>query len=164
MQRNFQQRTPPVWLLEQITDRPKLAAGAFVSQSIQNAIPSALGDKRFRTEDEVLKDTLDFPEDDYPFTMLSVMQAETSVLAVLLTPLIYLGLFWLSWTVIARWRGRSEMLVLVAIGIAIFEAGEVQTGLSTLWVYLRTLSIYLAGGFVLWHLLPQKQRYLSGNS
>jgi hypothetical protein len=164
MQRNLQQRTPPVWLLEQITERPNLAAGAFVSQSIQNAIPSALGDKRFRTEDEVLKDTLDFPEDDYPFTMLSVMQAETSVLAVLLTPLIYLGLFWLSWTVIARWRGRSEMLVLVAIGVAIFEAGEVQTGLSTLWVYLRTLSIYLAGGFVLWHLLPQKQRYLSGNS
>ena len=152
VEKNLQTRTAPIWLLEQLAEQPNLAGGAFISQSFQNVIPSAFGKTQTLHENDILSDKLDFPSDDQPWTMLNEMQAETSAFAALLTPLLYVGLFWLYWSVIARWRGRSDMLMLVAIGIVVFEAGEVQTTLTATLVYLRTLSIYLAFGSVLWHL------------
>ncbi len=152
VRKDVQVRQAPIFLLVELTERPHLAGGAFVLQAFYNAIPSALGKTVTRHENDVLADTMEFPFDDYPWTVLSELQAETSALAAILTPLLYAGLFWLYWAVITRWRGRSEMLVLVAIGIVVFEAGQVHMMLTPTLVYLRTLGIYLVAGFVLWHL------------
>jgi hypothetical protein len=150
--KDVQTRQAPIFLLVELTERSHLAGGAFVSQAFYNAIPSALGKTVSRHENDVLADAMEFPFNDYPWTLLSEMQAETSALAAILTPLLYVGLFWLYWAVIARWRGRSEMLVLVAIGIVVFEAGQVHMMLTSTLVYLRALGIYLAASFVWWHL------------
>jgi hypothetical protein len=152
VEKNVEGRAAPIFLLAKLTERPHLAGGAYVLQAFYNVIPSALGKTETRHENEVLADAMEFPFDDYPWTLLSEIQAETSALAALLTPLLFLGLFWLHWSVIARWRGRSEMLVLVAIGIVVFEAGQVQMMLTTILVYLRALGIYIAARFVWWNL------------
>jgi hypothetical protein len=145
-------RVPPIWFLLQILQLPDLGHGEYVTHAIQNVVPSIAGDKQFENENDVLANTTDFPAEDYPWTLLTELQAETSVWAVLLTPPIYIFLFWFSWVVIARWRGRSNMIVLVAIGVAIFLGGEVQNHLSKMFADLRMLAIYIALGFVLLHL------------
>ena len=42
------------------------------------------------------------------------------------------------------------MLLLAAIGIAVFDAGEVQTTLFATWSHLRALGIYFALAFAGW--------------
>jgi hypothetical protein len=156
LQRNLEDREPPISLLERIVDSPKLGGGAFIEQAIANALPSRIRGGEFKHEDDVLRDALDFPEGDYPWTILTELQAEISVLAALVAPLIYFGMFWICWSVVGRWRGRSPMIVLVAIGIAVMEAGAAQTLLTWTFVHLRTLGIYLAMGFVWWHLFQAR--------
>ena len=150
--KNLMGRTPPIWFLIQVFDLPHLADGAFISQAIQNIMPSVLSNKQYRHENQVLADSYGFPYDDYPWTLLTEMNAEVSVFAAALAPLFYLGLFWLCWCLMGHWRGQSNMLVLAAIGVAVLEAGEVQTMLGEMLPQVRALFIYLALAFGFWHL------------
>jgi hypothetical protein len=151
LSKDIQGRPAPIYLLTEIAERSHLAEGAFITQGLSNVTPSFFSEKTYRHENEVLSDTMEFPFDDYPWTLLSEMQAEVSALAMVLTPLIYLGLFWIYWYVIDRWRGRSEMLILTAVGIVVFEAGQTHTFLTAVLSHLRAFTIFLSASFVLWH-------------
>ena len=150
--KELEQRTPPIWFLVQVVQLPDLSHGAFISQSIKNVLPNVFADvKRYQHENDVFADVFQFPYDDYPWTLMTEMNAEVSALSVVLTPLMYVGLFWLCWSLIDRWRDRSPTIVLATIGVAVFASGEVQTQLTVLGGWLRTMGIYVVIGFFFLH-------------
>ena len=85
----------PVSLLYELTEAQEtfgLAKGAVARQVIENILPNGLFDKHYENENTVLSRLFKLPETDLTKSSLAVIQAETSIMAYLLTPLLYLTL------------------------------------------------------------------------
>ena len=88
-------RESPVSLLYELTEAQEtfgLAKGAVARQVIENILPNGLFDKHYENENTVLSRLFKLPETDLTNSSLAVIQAETSIMAYLLTPLLYLTL------------------------------------------------------------------------
>jgi hypothetical protein len=151
-------RDAPFVLIYDITrselEDGKLARGALINQVAQNVLPGGMFNKRVRDEDSVLSDIFNLPAVDLATTALAVIQAETFLFAYVVTPVIYILLFWIYLRLLATrvtvnaptlWQSIENLAI---VGVLMISAVEIETGLTGLLAALRDLTGILGVGYV----------------
>jgi hypothetical protein len=165
---DFENREAPISLLYDLTKAEldgASAKGAVIGQVLQNVLPNGLFVKQFADEDGAISLAFNLPAIDLATTTLAVLQAETNVLAYILTPLLYVAMFWAYlWLLSRRMREVRYSLitsieVLAILGASVFTALNIESGLTTTLEIFRDLFGFLGVAFLAGLVVGLSQRY-----
>jgi hypothetical protein len=153
----LQIREAPIALLYalRIAQSDGIVAGGLVAKQIlANLIPGGVWEKHFEDEDAVITETFNFPEEDLPTTSVAVFQTELSVAAYILTPGLYVFLFWLYCYCLRNRIGIAGVSLLGALenmailGGAFTTALSIENGLTGVLGTLRDVAGILVVGWI----------------
>ena len=130
------------------------AEGRVAKQVLANLVPGGIGDKHFEDDDTEIGEAFDFPEEDLTTTVVAVVQSEIWVAAYVVTPALYVFLFWLY----CHWLGNRERasgtspLVsfenMALLGGAFTTALSIESGLTDVLGNLRDVTGILVAGWI----------------
>jgi hypothetical protein len=141
----LQGRESPLALLYDLTEAQRLsglAHGVIVRQIMENTLPNGLFTKNYENEGVMLSRLFKLPDVDLAKSSLAVLQAETFILAYMLTPLLYIALMYIYYRAfLVCSRGGKGVIqgfaLSVILGAIVNTAAQIEGTPTALFAIFR---------------------------
>ena len=167
-------RDAPIELLYSLSMRQieedRAAGGKVATQVLANLVPGGIGDKQFEDDDTEIGEAFNFSEDDLATTVVAVIQSEIWVAAYVLTPALYVFLFWLycyflsSRDQTARRPLLASLESMALLGGAFTTALSIESGLTDVLGRFRDVAGILVAAWIVRVYWTRKRRRLQSAS